>query len=352
MSEKLPQQPQNEEVDLGQLFNAIGKIFEKLFNFIASIFKAILSAFVYVVKPLVENFKLVSIVLILIAILGYVYENFKEPVYYSDMVVKPHFDSKYQLSNNIDYFNSLVGSKNVVELSNIFEIDTLKAKELVSFKLEAGPETQTDLFTEYDEYVMSVDTSVVDELSYKEFIDNRDRDLLSRSLFSVTVKSYKRDVFSDLEAGFKKTFVNDHSKQKKKVRDTMAFIERETFLSELASLERIQKTYLEVLKSESEKSKLSLATGSGLPLQEEKTETKEYELFLKEQEIRRALNLLNITVAEENTYFEILSDFDKMGHRDKSLTRRYSILFPTLALFLFILGFLLVKAFNFIKNHD
>lgn len=350
MSEKLPQQPESEEVDLGQLFNAIGKLFEKLFSFIASIFKGILSAIIFAIKPLVENFKLVSVALILIAILGYVYEKFKEPVYYSNMVVKPHFDSKYQLSNNIDYFNSLIGSRNLTELSNIFEIDTLKAKELVNFDLEAGPQTQNDLFLEYDEYVMSVDTSLVDELSYKEFINNRD--LLSRSLFSVTVKSYKNDIFLDLEEGFRKTFVNDHSEQKKKVRDTLVFIERETLLSQLASLENIQKTYLEVLKSESEKSKLSLGIGGSLPLQEEKTATKEYELFLKEQEIRRSLNSLNKTIAEQNTYFDVLSGFDKIGTKDKSLKRRYSVLFPILALILFVLGFLLLKAFNFIKNHE
>jgi hypothetical protein len=350
MSEKLPQQPQNEEVDLGQLFNAIGKLFERLFNFIGSIFKGIFSAIIYAIKPLVDNFKLVAIALVITAVLGYIFEKAKKPVYYSDMVVKPYFDSKYQLSNNIDYFNSLIGSGNLTELSNIFEIDTLKVQELVSFNLEAGPQTQNDLFLEYDEYVMSVDTSLVDELSYKEFINNRD--LLSRSLFSVTVKSYKNDVFLDLEEGFRKTFVNDYSEHKKKVRDTMAFIERETLLSQLASLERIQKTYLEVLKSESEKSKLSLDIGGSLPIQEEKTATKEYELFLKEQEIRRSLNFLNKTIAEENTYFEILSGFDKIGNKDNSLSRRYSILFPILGLFLFILGFLLLKGFLFIKNHE
>lgn len=350
MSEKLPQQPQNEEVDLGQLFNAIGKLFERLFNFIGSIFKGIFSAIIYAIKPLVENFKLVAIIVFVAAVLGYVYEKFNDPIYYSDMVVRPHFDSKYQLSNNIDYFNSLIGSRNLTELSIIFEIDTSKTKELVSFQLEPGPQTQNDLFLEYDEYVMSVDTSLVDELSYKEFINNRD--LLSRSLFSVIVKSKKNDIFLDLEEGFRKTFVNDYSEEKKKVRDTMAFIERETLLSQLASLERIQETYLEVLKSESEKSKLSLGIGGSLPLQEEKTATKEFELFQKEQEIRRSLNFLNKTIAEENTYFDVLSGFDRIGTLDKSIKRRYSVLFPILALFLFIFGFLLLKAFNFIKNHE
>ena len=350
MSEKLPQQPENEEVDLGQLFNAIGNLFQKLFNFIGSIFKGIFSAIIFVIKPLIENFKIISVVVILAAILGFVYEKIKEPIYYSDMVVRPHFDSKYQLSNNIDYFNSLISSKNLTELSNIFEIDTLKAKNLLSFKLEAGPQTQNDLFIEYDEYVMSVDTSLVDELSYKEFINNRD--LLSGSIFAITVKSLKNDIFSDLEEGFRKTFVNDYSKHKKKVRDTMAFIQRETYLRELASLDSIQRTYLEVIKNESEKSKLSLGLGSVIPLQEEKTATKEYELFLKEQEIRRALNLLNQTIAEENTYFDVLSGFDKVGIQDKSLLRRYSILYPILALILITLGFLAVKAFKFIKDYE
>ena len=34
MSEKLPQQNPNEEIDLGQLFNAIGRLFEKIGDFI------------------------------------------------------------------------------------------------------------------------------------------------------------------------------------------------------------------------------------------------------------------------------------------------------------------------------
>ena len=40
MSENLPKNSQNEEVDLGQLFNAIGRLFEKIFSFIGRIFKS------------------------------------------------------------------------------------------------------------------------------------------------------------------------------------------------------------------------------------------------------------------------------------------------------------------------
>ena len=349
MSDKLPQPHQSEEVDLGQLFNAIGRLFEKLFSFIGRIFKGIFSAIIYTIKPLVENFKLVAAAVVVAAVLGFIVQKTKDPVYLSEMVVEPHFGSKYQLAKNIDYFNSLIASENVQELSNIFEIDSSSAKKLVSFDLEPGPETQNDLFTEYDEYVMSIDTSLVDELSYTEYVKNRD--LLSRRLFAIKAKSYKKDIFLDLQEGFRKTFENKFSKHQKKVRDTTALIERNTLRNQLVRLDSIQKTYLEVIKNESEKSELSFI-GSSIPLQEEKSTTKEYELFLKEQEIGRALTLLDQEVAEENTYYDVLSDFDRIGAKDKSIEQRYMVLFPVLTLISFIIWFLMIKAISFIKNYE
>ncbi|MDN3491579.1 hypothetical protein [Winogradskyella bathintestinalis] len=350
MSEKLPQQSQNEEVDLGQLFNAIGNLFQRFFNFIGKILKGLFSLIIFIIKPLVVYFKMVAVVLIIAAILGYTLEKVKEPVYYSNMVVKPYFDSKYQLFNNINYFNSLINSENITELSNIFEIDSTDAKELVSFDIEAGPETQNDLFIEYDKYVKSIDTSLVDELSYVDYVKNRD--LISGSLFAIKAKSFKSDIFPKLHEGFRKTFENDFSKHQKRVRDTTAYIERLSLTTELSRLDSIQKTYLEVIKNESKNSKLSLGLNSVLPLQEEKTATKEYELFLKEREIRNTLNYLNQKIAKENTYFDVLSSFDKVGKKDKSFEKRYSISFPIIALILILCGFLIVKAFNYIKNYE
>ncbi len=349
MSEQLPQEPQNDEVDLGQLFNAIGRLFERLFNFVGSIFKGIFSAIIYSIKPFVDYFKLVVIVLIVAAIVGFVLEKSHEPVYSSKMLVKPHFDSKYQLANNITYFNSLIGSGDLIELSNIFEIDTTNARQLVGFDFEAGPETENDLFLEYNKYVKSIDTSLVDQLNYKEFIQNRD--LLSGSLFAIQAKSLKKDIFQDLEEGFRKTFENDFSKHQKKVMDNVSLIERETLLKQLGRLDSIQKTYLEVIKNESEKSKVSLGVGGVLPLQEEKTTTKEYELFQKEQEIGAALARLEQNVARQSTYFDVLSGFDKIGTQDNSIKQRYVILFPLLSIVILFLFFLAVRVFNFIKTY-
>lgn len=350
MSEKLPQQPQNEEVDLGQLFNAIGNLFQRFFNFIGSIFKGVFSAIIYAIKPLVVNFKIVLAALIITAVLGYIYEKSKDPVYYSEMIVKPHFDSKYQLSTNIGYFNTLIGSKNITELSTIFEIDESDAKSLASFELSAGPEAQNDLFIEYDEYVMSIDTSLADEITYKDYLDKRD--LMSGRVFAVKAKAYKVDIFTKLQEGFRKTFENDFSEHQKRVRDTLAFIEQESLMTQLDRLDSIQKAYLDAIKNDSEKPRLSLALSKAMPIQEEKRATKEFDLFLREISIRRELNELNQTVAEESTFYEVLSPFDKVGKKDNGIRQRYSLLFPFLTIFLFFIASLGLKAFNYIKDYE
>ncbi|MBU2926775.1 hypothetical protein [Winogradskyella psychrotolerans] len=350
MSEKLPQQPNNEEVDLGQLFNAIGGLFEKLFAFIGRILTGIFSAIIHVIKPLIVYFKLVVGILTIAVILGVILEKSEDPIYSSKMVVEAHFDSKYQLVNSIDYFNALIKSDNFKELETIFEIDSVTANELKGFELARGPETQNDLFREYNEYIQSIDTSLVNQVNYNEYVNNRT--LLSGSMYTIIAKSKKQDIFLKLTEGFKKTFENDFTKKQKRVRDTLAYIERKSLTTELSRLDSIQNIYLEVLKNESNNRDVSFGLNTGIPLQEVKSVTNEYDLFIKEQEIRRNLNYLNKTIAEDDTIFDIISPFDKLGYEDKTLTERYFFIFPIFILILFVLWFLVIKAFNFIKNYE
>ena len=182
MSENSANNPQNEEVDLGQLFNAIGRLFSNLFNFIASIFKGLFKLLIYALKPLINNFKIISIILLALAVIGFVAEKFRKDIYTTDKLVKPYFDSKYQLANNVDYFNALIKSSNYSELSRIFEIDTSEAKELIEFEMEIGPETKNDLLIDYNEYLSEIDSTLADDVSFDDFIANRD--ILAASIFS------------------------------------------------------------------------------------------------------------------------------------------------------------------------
>ncbi|WP_299521452.1 hypothetical protein [Winogradskyella sp.] len=351
MSDKVPQESQNEEVDLGQLFNAIGRLFEKLFAFIRRLFKSLFSALIFALKPLVNNFKLIAILLMISALIGFSIEKLNEPTFISEMLVRPYYDSKYQLANNVDYFNALISSENYGELSNIFEIDSsTTAKQLIGFEIEIGPETQNDLIKEYDDYIKSLDSTLAVDVTYEDFIENRD--ILAGSIFSVKARAISNDIFPSLEQGFIKTFQNEYSIKLKDRTDSIRNVKKRIYLQELERVENLQKMYLDIKTSESKREEATLGVGGIIPLVQAKTETKEFELFQEELKIRNSLRILEEEALEESEYYDILSSFEEVGTIEKNVFERYSLVFPALSMLIMTLVYCLLKAFKFIKEYE
>ena len=67
-----------------------------------------------------QNFIKIAIAVIIAFGVGYIYDMNKPKVYSSKMIVKPLFDSKYQLVTNIHYYNELVGNKELDKLVRYF----------------------------------------------------------------------------------------------------------------------------------------------------------------------------------------------------------------------------------------
>ncbi|MCA0131285.1 hypothetical protein [Winogradskyella alexanderae] len=350
MSENLKQNNPNEEVDLGHVFNAIARLFEKLFALIVRIVKTLFSATIYALKPIVNNFKLVAIVVMLSAIAGYISEQFQKPVYYSDMLVKPYFDSKYQLDNNVNYFNALIRSKNVKVLSEIFEIDTVSAGHLRGFEMHIGPETQNYLLQQYDNYRKSIDSTLAAEISYEDYIENRD--ILAGSVFSIVAKAKSNDIFPSLEKGFVKTFENEYSQKLKRVRDSTILIRKASFQRELRRVDSLQNVYLNILEKESDKENLTIGAGGIFPVTQERSNTREYELFKEELEIRNRLRILDEKMIEESDFYDILSGFEEVGSIESSIWKKHTLIFPIVSFMLLIVVYIAYRVFNYIKKYE
>merc|ERR1711974_407332 len=101
----------SEEIDLIVFFNLIGNFFSRVFGFFKSILQSILSVIVFLLRALIDNFKIIAIFLVISVIAGYALEKMRPETYESSMFVKPYFDSKYQLVNNIEYFNALLSNE-------------------------------------------------------------------------------------------------------------------------------------------------------------------------------------------------------------------------------------------------
>jgi hypothetical protein len=353
MSDKLPQPPQSDEVDLGQLFNAIGRLFERLFSFIGKIFRGLFSLIIYTLKPIVKNIKLVSIVLILASVAGYVSDKFKEPIYASEMLVRPNFDAKYQLVNSVDYFNALITTKDFNELAAIFAIDTSKVSKLKSFEIKVGPESQEELLISYDDYINSVevvDTTFLTYLPYEDFI--KSRTLLNSDIFSIEVTSEQKDIFPSLENGFVKILKNRHAKKLKEEADSTYLTRKLTYEKELQRIDTLQKVYIEVLKNDSSNNSVGITSGSFIPLTKEKTHTREYELMQEEIKIRNNLRFLEEDYIEENDFYQIVSGFDDLGTKVSGFTERRILAFPVLAMIILAAIFIMLKAFKFIRDYE
>ena len=350
MSENTNSTPQNDEVDLGQLFKIIGQLFKSLFNFFKSILNDLFRVAIYSLKPFVKNIKMVSAILIIAAIVGFFLEKHSKTIYTSDMLVRPYFDSKYQLANNIDYFNTLVDEGNISELSRVFEIDSSESASLLGFEIEIGPQTKNDIIKEYDGFLKTIDSTLATTITYDDFMENRD--ILNGSTFRITAESSTSDVFGKLEKGFSKTFENNYSKKNKTLRDSSIVIEKKKLLRDLKRVDSIQKIYLEVIKTESEKESVILSNGD-MTVSQEETSTREYELLQEEMKIRNELTALDEKQINESDFYDVLSSFEDTGGIKKvSIYLRYPILFPLIAFGLMILTFVVYKTFYFIKEYE
>lgn len=351
MSEDLRRnQPPKEEVDLGQVFNAIGNVFDRFFRFIGAIFKSIFGFFVFVLGVIINNFKIIFAVVIIAFLVGLGLEKMKPEVYSSQVLVKPYFDSKYQLVNNINYFNTLIGTQGYTELANIFNISEASAKELKSFEVKPGPESDNEKVKAYGEFLESIDSVSAKTFTYKQFIANRD--IYSGELFEISVESTKKDIFKDLEEGLNGTFKNSHSERMRQKRDAMIEIQKSNLLAGLTSIDSLSKVYISVLKEESRKGATTISFGEGLSLEpESKSKTKEFELLSREIDLRNRIARLEEMKVEEDTYFDVVSGFQEVGNLTSKFKERYSIIFPLIGLLILTLIFMIQRTIKFVRGY-
>ena len=174
MSDKLPNNQASEEVDLGQLFKAIGNLFDRLYRFIKSIITSIFSVIIYGLKAIIDNFKTIATVVIVLAIAGFAVEKIKPKVYTSSILVRPYFESKYQLLKNINYYNALIDNDDYNKLSEIFEMDKDTIQKVLSFEVDLAFESENAKILKYERFIKSIDSTRAIEITYDDYIENED----------------------------------------------------------------------------------------------------------------------------------------------------------------------------------
>lgn len=351
MSKDLQDQDKNnEEIDLLVFFNYLGDKINQLFAFIGKIFTAILSVFIYASRAVLNNIKVIALVVIISGVCGYLLEKISPKKYDSGMLVRTHFGSKYQLATNLNYYNALIETEDFNTLASIFEINKDTIAKVLSFEMSMGPETENEKIKDYDKFLKSIDSARAQTIDYDDFVANRD--IYSGNLFDIRIESTKRDIFSSLENGIIKSFDNLYSIKTKQTRDSLIFLKKQNIMSSMQQIDSLKKVYIKVIVNESENTKANISFSEGFPLKQEKSETKEYQLLDKELKLRDELRALEEEKLEQNDFFDVISSFQVVGNEVKYWHEKYSIVFPVLGFLLLCVLFILNKFISYVKNYE
>lgn len=350
MSENLQNKQASEEIDLGQLFNSIGRLFERLFRVIASFFKGIFSFFIFIIKTVINNIKIIAAVVIISGAIGYGLERVKPKRYSSQMLVKPYFDSKYQLVNNINYFNALISDEDYKSLGEIFNIEESSAKEINTFEVNPGPESENELVQQYHVYIKSIDSIMAQDIDLEQYVENRN--IYSSDFFEIRVESTKKDIFKSLENGLNSSFENTFSAKKIKKRDSLIFLQKESLRRSIRAIDSLQSVYINVLTEESKSKSSSVSLTEAFSLDPNKSDTKEFELLNQKLGLEKQLLALEEKKVEEDVFFDTLSGFQGIGTEVDKITVKYSLVFPFLSFLFLCLIFIARRTVKFVKNYE
>lgn len=339
-----------EEIDIVVLLNYFEDKIKGLISIIGTVLRFLFNIVIYSIRAIFKYYKIIAVCLILSALIGYFVEKYKAPRYSAFMIVKPYFSTKYQLVTNISYYNALLKDENYETLSEIFDIDTEDVKQLKSFDISPGPETENERIVMYDNFIKSIDSVMGEGVSYEDFIENRD--IYNGDLFSINVISMQKDIFQYLEDGFNRTFENDYSEKKMMKRDSMISLKKRNFQNSLKEIDSLKNIYLRVMEEESKRQSFGMSTGDGIIPIQEKTKTKEYDLLEKELAIKDSIRSLDQQRIEEDVFFDVVSNFQNLGNVEKDWTDRYMFIFPALTFIFLCVLYLIGQLHKFVENYE
>lgn len=339
MSDKVPT-TQNEEVDLGKLFQIIGKGFSNLLNAIGNLLKYIFHFLINILIFLKKNAIIIGTTTVLGGVLGYVTSIDNEPIYQSDMIMSINFGSGHQLYSQNNYLNVLIEKEYTKELAKIFNITKEEASTLHRFSVEPN-EPQKNILIEFDYHMQNTDTVFTRGLTVEEFAKRLN--LLDYKIQKVTAYGTNPIIFSKLNTGIINLVENDYLKQILNLKQKEFAFRDKTLRKELNEIDSLRARYKKVAILNAKNTK---TTGTNISLTEKTSAiNKDLDLFVQKNRILEDLRKIDNERINKEFITTIISEFH-LGSQQTSVQGKkwfkFAVLGFLLSLFV-ILGFKLNK---------
>ncbi|MBO3096754.1 hypothetical protein [Gelidibacter pelagius] len=339
-------QPQNEEVDLGQLFNAIGRLFSRFYRFIGRIFTGLFGVVVLFLLFIQKHFvKLVAVVVVGV-ILGTILDIKKEPLYVSTMVIEPNFNSVQQLYNNVGFYKELAKAKDSLSLSEALNITTKEAISIKNFSVESYSDENQKIVL-FDRFVRSLDSTTKKAIDMKAYLKNFNS--FDARFHTISVTASDNTVAKRIQPAIISSISNNsYFNLQKNISDSNIKLQDSLYKKQIAEIDSLQLLYKKVMLKEAERA----IQGTNISLGETgEQNNKELSLINKMDELKIGLVELNNERGNKSSILNVISDFPRKGVRDSGILKSNKFLIPVLFLIVTALVLLLLSLNKYLKNY-
>ncbi|WMN12371.1 hypothetical protein QYS49_33375 [Marivirga salinae] len=220
----------SDEIDLRELFSAIGNFFSNIFfNFILFI--------VAIKNAIVKNIKLIVILGLVGVILGIVTHFFTPDIYKSSILLRSTHLNARLMESSIDKLQLLAQDENRKQLAITLKIDTAIASNIVSFSYE--PFVSEEEIIELEVFKEQLKSEIEDEEIINRFVERLRME--NKSTYRIYIEVLDRTLISDLEEPLINYFKNNPYVSKRlEIQEQHLKLESQNIEEELAELDSLK----------------------------------------------------------------------------------------------------------------
>lgn len=354
MSKNLQQQPQSEEVDLGQLFKLIGNMFQRFFDFIASIFKGTYNIVLLFLIHVYKRLKWYALAIFLGVILGFVIDINSDENYGANVFIETNYSASHQVYENMKYLHQLASvDADSIELARKLQISVTDASKLKGFYIEPDID-ENDKIKMFVEFKKGLDSVAREEYKYESFTDAINYYSFKRH--KIGVASTDRFVFSKLRGNLIKAVTdNDYLINLKNV--TLRNFKTQDIMlqKEQQKTDSLIGIYLNIRDRESKKEALA---GSGTNFfmasgqQKSNLLMDETDLINRISSIDARRRQIEEAKVINGNIVNVIADFPDAGYDISSWTDKKKFVLPILFFTLTFIGFLLIGFGQYLSEED
>ncbi len=311
---------ENEEIDLGVLFNSIGRGISKLLSTVGSLImfasNTILAAVIFVRKRIVY-FALACA----IGLAGGVLVERTTPLkYIATATLEPHFDSARQLYSNVEYINDLANQKDSIQLGIFFDITPSDAAKIASVEIKPFV-TETRLLQEYNAYVTELDSIVATETSFKDYV--KQMNSYDRKIHILRVESSKQNIFGSmlsplLSSVSEVTYFKDQQTTQLKNLELADSITQVSIVQTDSLLSIFEKVRIVEAKKE-------FSNGTNLYMSEKAEDNTEISLLNRKMELSDKLEEIRTAKLKAKNVVDVVAAFPEVGYLETSFWKNKKV---------------------------